>query len=71
MDIQTRNLGLAAYIMMYTAKVVSVENKVFHLSVLGEEKEWSLRDWELAYTNSDENKHDTLLVSLRNLMSAN
>ena len=64
--IDTRNLGLAAYLKMREIKLLGIkEGNVF----VFECSDKTLRDWEIEYVNSCCFKHDRELMSLRKLMS--
>lgn len=61
--IAVRQLGLAAYIKMNGAKLVTVENREFIL-----ETEKSLDAWRLEYNNSCCMQHDSLVCDLRHFL---
>ena len=61
--IQINQLGLAAYVKLKGAKLLKVENKVFHF-----ESSRSTVDWRTEYANSECMKHDSLVCDLRNFI---
>ena len=64
MSVETRNLGLAAYMKMQGAvltKFISA-NRVFVFD--SDETE---TDWNIKYLNSESYKHDSELINLRKL----
>jgi len=63
MRVETRKLGLAAYIKMNGGMLVKYEKGKFHLDADKVE-----RQWEVEYMNSCCHRHDTELVNLRKLM---
>lgn len=62
--IETKKLGLAAYIKTNGCKLVGMNGKAF---VFESEKE--LRVWEIEYNNSCCQKHDQAVCELRKLWS--
>lgn len=63
MRVETRKLGLAAFIKMNGGQLVKYESGRFHLDADKTEQQW-----EVAYMNSCCHRHDTELVNLRKLM---
>ena len=59
----TRKLGLAAYMKMSDAKLISC-----NAGVWGFETEKDLLSWQIEYSNSCCCKHDTELMRLRALL---
>ena len=63
MRVETRKLGLAAYIKMNGGQLVKFEQGKFHIDTDKDEQQW-----EVEYMNSCCHRHDTELVNLRKLM---
>lgn len=65
--VETRKLGLAAYIKMSGGQLLGVkpESNTFRFET-GEDK--NIEQWEMQYVNSCCHRHDTELVNLRKLM---
>ena len=66
-NVETRKLGLAAYIKMQggTLKDVEQETNTFQFE---QESDKTVHDWEFEYVNSCCHRHDTELVNLRKLL---
>ena len=66
-EVQTRKLGLAAYIKMQGGELLAVDenNNTFKFKD-GSGK--TVNQWEFEYVNSCCHRHDTELVNLRKLM---
>lgn len=62
--VDTRDLGLAAFIKMGGGKLISCDSRTFKF-----ESELSKRDWELAYGNSCCRQHDAEVVYFRSLLN--
>lgn len=64
MSVQTRNLGLAAYMKMRGARLEEflTGNRVFVF-----DSERTETDWNVEYLNSESYKHDSELINLRKL----
>lgn len=62
--VETRNLGLAAYIKMHGEKLIDFvgPNRVFVF-----ESAKPLSEWNVEYLNSESHKHDSELMNLRKL----
>lgn len=60
--IETRKLGLAAFIQINGSKLVGMNGRAFVF-----ESEKQLRDWEIEYANSCCQKHDQSVCELRKL----
>lgn len=58
--ITTRSLGLAAYIKLQGATLVSVDNRTFSFT-----SDKPLSDWRVAYNDSCCCKHDAIVMELR------
>lgn len=67
MAVETRKLGLAAYIKMQGGELKDVEGST-NTFVFETQDEKSAQDWELEYMNSCCHRHDTELVNLRKLL---
>jgi hypothetical protein len=69
--VETRKLGLAAYIKMCGGELLNIEQNTntfkFNTSSNDNENK-SVEDWEFEYVNSCCHRHDTELVNLRKLM---
>lgn len=63
MHIKIRQLGLAAYVQMQGATLVSVEDRTFTFKSVKSESEWRVE-----YNNSCCMKHDTLVCELRHFL---
>jgi len=63
MRIETRKLGLAAFIKMRDQKLLEVDNGKF---IFDSDKTES--QWEVEYLNSCCHRHDTELIHLRKLL---
>jgi hypothetical protein len=60
MRVSISQLGLAAYVKMEGAELLSVEGKTFHF-----ESPISLAEWRVKYNNSCCMRHDALVCELR------
>ncbi len=67
MSLETRKLGLAAYIKMQGGTLKGLEGGT-NTFVFVETPDKSITDWEMEYVNSCCHRHDTELVNLRKLM---
>lgn len=65
--LETRKLGLAAYMKMMGAEIEKVIPAT-NTFVLRHTSGKSLHEWELEYINTDCYRHDTELVHLRRLL---
>ena len=65
--VETRKLGLAAYIKMHGGELTGVEQESNTFS-FRDASEKSVTDWEFEYVNSCCHRHDTELVNLRKLL---
>jgi len=63
MRVETRKLGLAAFIKMHNEKLLEVNSGKFIF-----ESEKSESEWEVEYLNSCCHRHDTELIHLRKLL---
>ena len=63
---ETRDLGLAAYMKMHGVKLVSTANRTYSFEGDGGK---TVDDWAVEYSNSCCHRHDTELVGLRKMMS--
>lgn len=65
MKIQTKKLGLAAYIKMSGEKLVAAdpETRLFTF-----ESDKTANQWEVEYLNSCCHEHDSVLIQLRGLL---
>ncbi|MGW8177420.1 MAG: hypothetical protein ACWGQW_01270 [bacterium] len=63
--VETRKLGLAAYIKMKGGELVKYANNKFTFEV---EDGGTESEWEVRYLNSCCHKHDTELMNLRKLI---
>lgn len=63
MVIKTNKLGLAAYVQLQGMKLVKVSAGAFYF-----ESEKDIRHFEVQYLNSCCHKHDSNVMSLRNLL---
>lgn len=61
--VETKRLGLAAYLHMKGCELVSIKKGVFSFR-----SEKSLSDWEIIYQNSESSRHDMCVCELRKLM---
>lgn len=70
MIVETRKLGLAAFIKMHGGTLQSVDdsNNTFAFE---DESGKTAQAWELEYMNSCCHRHDTELVNLRKLLRRN
>lgn len=62
---ETKNLGLAAYLFMHGVKLISTETDgrfVFERDVR------DVREWEIEYVNSCCFRHDSALMTLRRML---
>jgi|Cruoilmetagenom7_1024161.scaffolds.fasta_scaffold00637_22 hypothetical protein len=68
--VETRKLGLAAYIKMRGGSLLNFEpdTNMFSFKVKSESVGKSVQDWEFEYLNSCCYRHDSELVNLRKLM---
>jgi hypothetical protein len=68
--IETRDLGLAAYIKMRGHKLLSFENRMFRLEAMDDDgNERTKGELEIEYANSCCRVHDSLVMGLRQFMS--
>ncbi len=67
MIVETRKLGLAAYIKMQGAALQSVHSET-NTFAFEDESGKDAQAWELDYMNSCCHRHDTELVNLRKLL---
>lgn len=63
MLVQTRKLGLAAYIKMQGGTLIKADKGNFEF-----ESDTPLQSWEIEYSNSCCHRHDSELINLRNLL---
>lgn len=63
MQIETRKLGLAAYIKMQGGALIECAGRVYKF-----ESDRAVEDWEVEYLNSCCHRHDTELINLRKLL---
>jgi hypothetical protein len=70
MTIETKQLGLAAYIQMNGGQLVKVNHPRGSKSFVFESDK-SLTEWQIEYSNSCCSKHDSILCDLRNLIRDN
>jgi len=63
MSITISQLGLAAYVKMMGANLVSIEDKKFVF-----ESDLTVSEWRVRYNNSCCMKHDTLVCEMRHHM---
>jgi len=63
MRIETRKLGLAAFIKMNNGKLIEVASGKFAF-----DSEKTESEWEVEYLNSCCHRHDTELINLRKLI---
>lgn len=61
--ISVAQLGLAAYVKMKGATLLSVDNKIFKF-----QSEKTTQEWRAEYSNSESMRHDSLVCELRNFM---
>jgi hypothetical protein len=64
-SVETKNLGLAAYIKMQGGLLKTCSNGMF---LFEQENERSEHEWEIEYTNSCCHRHDSELMQLRRLI---
>lgn len=62
-QVRIKQLGLAAYVSMKGAKLLSTEGKVFVF-----ESEKSEKEWQVEYSNSCCQAHDARVCQLRNML---
>ena len=67
MIVETRKLGLAAFIKMHGGSLESVQNET-NTFAFEDESGKTAQAWELEYMNSCCHRHDTELVNLRKLL---
>ena len=67
MSLETRKLGLAAYIKMHGGVLKGLDGAT-NTFVFVDETDKTIHEWELAYVNSCCHRHDTELVNLRKLI---
>lgn len=67
MIVETRKLGLAAFIKMHGGELKSVQNET-NTFAFEDESGKDATAWELEYMNSCCHRHDTELVNLRKLL---
>jgi hypothetical protein len=67
MIVETRKLGLAAFIKMHGGSLESVTNET-NTFAFEDESGKDAQAWELEYMNSCCHRHDTELVNLRKLL---
>lgn len=65
--VETRKLGLAAYIKMQGGALEGVEQNT-NTFTFSDASDKTATDWEFEYINSCCHKHDTELVNLRKLL---
>ena len=66
--IETKDLGLAAFIKLRGFKLVSCESRVFRLE---SEEAITKMELEVAYSNSCCRQHDANVMSLRQMLTPN
>lgn len=66
-EVETRKLGLAAYIKMQGGALKGVEQETNTFS-FDDPSDKPLQEWEFDYVNSCCHRHDTELVNLRKLL---
>lgn len=59
--VEVNRLGLAAYIAMHGNEIKEVRNGIFFIKT-----ERSISSWEMEYLNSCCQRHDSMLIQLRN-----
>jgi hypothetical protein len=67
--IETKDLGLAAYVKSRGFRLLSCENRVFKLESV--ENISSRAEMEIEYSNSCCRQHDSNVMSLRQLLTPN
>ena len=67
MELETRKLGLAAYIKMEGGTLKGLDGATNTFKFL-DTPDKTLVDWEMQYVNSCCHRHDTELVNLRKLL---
>jgi hypothetical protein len=67
--IETKDLGLAAFVKIRGYKLIGCENRVFKLE--SEESDLTRSEMEIEYSNSCCRAHDSAVMNLRMLLTPN